>query len=100
LRRLTCAFRGATTTPAQAPIVNPIYNNAVEGLDDNAARLIVDLTELAAQPRLIYKPHWEPRDVLMRDNRCTIHAVTPHDPAGRRIMHHTTILGDQPALAA
>ena len=81
--------------------ISPIYNDAVEGLDDAAARrLIDDLTEFAAQPRFIYTHRWEPDDVLMWDNRCTVHAVTPHDPTERRVMHRTTIMGDQPVLGA
>jgi alpha-ketoglutarate-dependent taurine dioxygenase len=81
--------------------ISPIYNDAVEGLDDSGAhRLIEDLTAFAAQPRFMYKHTWSPHDVLMWDNRCTVHAVTPHDPTERRVMHRTTIMGDQPVLAA
>ena len=81
--------------------ISPIYNDAVEGLDDAAARqLIDDLTAFADQPRFTYKHRWEPHDVLMWDNRCTVHAVTPHDPAERRVMHRTTIMGDEAVLPA
>jgi alpha-ketoglutarate-dependent taurine dioxygenase len=81
--------------------ISPIYNDAVEGLDEPAARRLIDnLTEFAAQSRFMYKHRWEPDDVLMWDNRCTIHAVTPHDPTERRVMHRTTIVGDQPVRAA
>ena len=81
--------------------ISPIYNDAVEGMDDAPARkLIADLTEFAEQPRFIYKHRWEPHDVLMWDNRCTIHAVTPHNPTERRVMHRTTIVGDALVLAA
>ncbi|MSP03053.1 MAG: TauD/TfdA family dioxygenase [Acetobacteraceae bacterium] len=81
--------------------ISPIYNDAVEGMTESEAhRLIDDLTEFAAQSRFMYKHRWEPDDVLMWDNRCTIHAVTPHDPTERRVMHRTTIMGDEPVLAA
>ena len=113
LKPLTEAER-ASMPPAWQPLVrrhpvtgrkslyiSPIYNDAVEGLDTEAARsLIDDLTAFAAQPRFTYKHRWEPHDVLMWDNRCTVHAVTPHDPTERRVMHRTTISGDQPVLAA
>ncbi|MBI4192949.1 MAG: hypothetical protein HY525_20755 [Betaproteobacteria bacterium] len=37
----------------------------------------------------------------MWDNHCTMHAVTPFDNARlRRIMHHTTLVSDEPVLAA
>jgi alpha-ketoglutarate-dependent taurine dioxygenase len=75
--------------------ISPIYNDAVEGMDDaDARRLIDDLTEFAAQPSYMYAHQWEPDDVLMWDNRCTVHAVTPHDPTERRVMHRTTVVGD------
>ena len=81
--------------------ISPIYNDAVEGLDDISARqLIDDLIGFAAQPKFMYRHRWSPHDVLMWDNRCTVHAVTPHDPTERRVMHRTTIMGDQPVLAA
>ena len=54
----------------------------------------------AAQPKYMYRHEWEPHDVLMWDNRCTVHAVTPHDPTERRVMHRTTIVGREPVMAA
>jgi alpha-ketoglutarate-dependent taurine dioxygenase len=81
--------------------ISPIYNDAVEGMDDaSAQKLIAALTEFAAQPRFVYRHHWETDDVVMWDNRCTLHRVTPHDPTERRVMHRTTIAGVDPVLAA
>jgi alpha-ketoglutarate-dependent taurine dioxygenase len=81
--------------------ISSIYNDAIEGMDESAAhRLIEELSEFAAQPKYMYRHVWEPHDVLMWDNRCTVHAVTPHDPNERRVMHRTTIVGREPVLAA
>jgi alpha-ketoglutarate-dependent taurine dioxygenase len=81
--------------------ISPIYNDAVEGLSDaDARRLIEELTDFASQPRFVYAHRWEPDDVVLWDNRCTMHAVTPHDPTERRVMHRTTIVGDAPVRAA
>jgi len=81
--------------------ISSIYNDAVEGMDETAsAGLIADLTAFAAQPKYMYRHEWEPDDVLMWDNRCTVHAVTPHDPNERRVMHRTTIVGREPVTAA
>jgi taurine dioxygenase len=80
--------------------ISSIYNDAIEGMaDEPAQRLIEELTEFAAQPQYMYRHGWEPHDVLMWDNRCTVHAVTPHDPAERRVMHRTTIVGREPVTA-
>jgi taurine dioxygenase len=81
--------------------ISSIYNDAVEGMDEGAAhRLIEELSDFAAQPQYMYRHAWEPHDVLMWDNRCTVHAVTPHDPNERRVMHRTTIVGSEPVVAA
>ncbi len=80
--------------------ISSIYNDAIEGMADGAARrLIEELTEFSAQPKYMYRHVWEPDDVLMWDNRCTVHAVTPHDPDERRVMHRTTIVGREPVMA-
>ncbi|MCX7366968.1 MAG: TauD/TfdA family dioxygenase [Alphaproteobacteria bacterium] len=79
--------------------ISSIYNDAVEGMEAPAARrLIEELSEFAAQPQYMYRHVWEPHDVLMWDNRCTVHAVTPHDPGERRVMHRTTIVGTEPVM--
>jgi taurine dioxygenase len=81
--------------------ISPIYNDEVEGMSPaDAKRLIADLVEFAAEPRFVYRHRWEPHDVVMWDNRCTMHQVTPHDPRERRVMHRTTIVGTEPVLAA
>lgn len=81
--------------------ISPIYNTAVEGLSDaEAQQLLADLTAFAEQERFVYTHHWEPDDVVMWDNRCTVHSVTPHDPSERRVMHRTTIVDNAPVLAA
>ena len=80
--------------------ISSIYNAAVEGMEEGPARrLIEELSAFAAQPQYMYRHEWEPHDVLMWDNRCTVHAVTPHDPAERRVMHRTTIVGREPVTA-
>lgn len=81
--------------------ISPIYNDEVEGMTQEAGqKLIAELTEFAADPRFVYSHRWETDDVLMWDNRCTMHQVTTFDPGERRIMHRTTIVGQEPVLAA
>lgn len=81
--------------------ISSIYNDMIEGMgEDESRRLIEDLSAFAAQPKYMYRHVWEPHDVLMWDNRCTVHAVTPYDPHERRVMHRTTIVGNEPPIAA
>ncbi|MEC9100147.1 MAG: TauD/TfdA family dioxygenase [Pseudomonadota bacterium] len=81
--------------------ISPIYNDKIEDMnDDEAMSLINELAEFAGQDQFVYRHKWETDDILMWDNRCTMHLVTPHDPNERRVMHRTTIVGDGPVLAA
>ena len=81
--------------------ISPIYNDKIEGMDDeDAVALINELAEFAGQEQFVYRHKWETDDIVMWDNRCTMHLVTPHDQNERRVMHRTTIIGDGPVLAA
>jgi alpha-ketoglutarate-dependent taurine dioxygenase len=88
-------------TKRKSLYISPIYNDEVEGMSPEASRrLINELAEFAGQPRFVYRHRWERDDVLMWDNRCTMHQVTAFDPRERRVMHRTTIVGDAPVIAA
>lgn len=81
--------------------ISPIYNDEVEGMTPEAGQnLIAELTAFAADNRFVYVHRWETNDVLMWDNRCTMHQVTPFDPNERRVMHRTTIVGTDHVMAA
>ncbi len=80
--------------------VSPIYNDGIEGMGDaETMALIGELVAFASQPQFVYRHKWTPDDIVMWDNRCTMHLVTPHDPSERRVMHRTTIIGDGPVMA-
>jgi alpha-ketoglutarate-dependent taurine dioxygenase len=88
-------------TGRKSLFISPIYNDAVEGMGDaEAVTLIRELTEFAEQKQFVYEHRWETDDILMWDNRCTMHYVTPYDPTERRVMHRTTIAGDAEVVAA
>ena len=88
-------------TKRKSLYISPIYNDLVEGLSPEASRaLIEELAEFAGERQFVYRHRWETDDVLMWDNRCTMHQVTPFDPGERRVMHRTTIVGDAPVIAA
>ena len=87
-------------TKRKSMYISPIYNDAVEGLSPEAGRaLIAELAEFAGQQQFVYRHRWETDDVLMWDNRCLMHQVTAFDPRERRVMHRTTVVGDQPVIA-
>jgi len=44
----------------------------------------------------IYRHKWRPGDMLMWDNRCTLHARTDFSAGERRLLRRVTILGEKP----
>lgn len=64
-----------------------------------AKLLILELMEHATQRQYVYTHHWRPGDVLMWDNRCTMHRGRWHDPAEVRDMHRTTVSDEVPTVA-
>jgi alpha-ketoglutarate-dependent taurine dioxygenase len=67
-----------------------------DGMDPAAARALFDeLTEWATQPRFTYRHKWRIGDLVMWDNRATMHRAMPYELAGdRRLLTRTTIAGD------
>lgn len=70
----------------------------VEGMDVAAGRgLIRELIDLATQPENVYRHAWRRHDLVMWDNRATLHRGRPWDgDRYRRVMHRTTVAGDGP----
>jgi alpha-ketoglutarate-dependent 2,4-dichlorophenoxyacetate dioxygenase len=62
--------------------------------------LLRELTEHATQPRFVYVHRWRPGDLVVWDNRCTMHRATPFaDFNERRDLRRTTVRGDLPLVA-
>ena len=57
-------------------------------------KLIERLIEHALQPRFQYVHEWENNDMVLWDNRRTMHAAFGHPVDQIRIVHRTTIKGD------
>ena len=65
-----------------------------------ARAFLRDLNEHATQPRFVYVHQWQPFDLVMWDNRQTMHRVRRFDPSVVRDMRRTTVAGDGPTVAA
>lgn len=64
-----------------------------------ARDFIRDLTEMATERHLVYSHRWRPFDLVMWDNRQTLHRVRRFDETKPRDMRRTTIAGDGPTIA-
>jgi taurine dioxygenase len=55
--------------------------------------LLDELWDFVAQPEFAWEHVWRVGDLVLWDNRCTMHRRDPFDAASRRIMHRTQIKG-------
>jgi alpha-ketoglutarate-dependent 2,4-dichlorophenoxyacetate dioxygenase len=63
---------------------------------EQGRELLRSLTEFATQPRFVYRHHWQLADLVVWDNRCTLHRGVPYDAAScRRDMRRATIAGTE-----
>jgi alpha-ketoglutarate-dependent 2,4-dichlorophenoxyacetate dioxygenase len=53
--------------------------------------LIEELIAFATQPQFVYRHRWTVADLVMWDNRCTMHRGRPYDDTKRRVLHRTTV---------
>lgn len=66
-----------------------------DGMTDDESRPLIDyLNRHATRPEFVYRHQWRAHDVLVWDNRCTMHqALGDFDETQRRHMERTTVLG-------
>src|SRR5437764_10464146 len=63
-----------------------------------ARALLRDLIEHATQPQFVYTHKWRQYDLVMWDNRQTMHRVRRFDDSLVRDMRRTTVAGDAPTV--
>ena len=76
-------------------------NAYIEGLDlDESEALLDELWAGIDDPAIGYSHRWQVGDLVLWDNRCTMHRRDAFDPASRRVMHRTQVKGAAPPAAA
>jgi taurine dioxygenase len=74
-------------------------NSSIVGLEPaESERLLDALWAHATQPQFTFRQQWRVGDVLVWDNRCTLHRRDAFDPGVRRLMHRTQIKDGHAAL--
>lgn len=69
-------------------------NAYVPGLDLAASEALLDeLWTHATRPEFTWRQKWQVGDLVMWDNRCTLHRRDAFDTTERRLMHRTQISG-------
>ncbi len=64
-----------------------------------ARALLRDLIEHATQRAFVYAHQWKQWDLVMWDNRATMHRARPFDPKEVRDMHRTTVACERSTMA-
>jgi alpha-ketoglutarate-dependent taurine dioxygenase len=68
----------------------------VEDMDIEQGRaLLCRLQEFATQPQYVYRHKWSVGDFLLWDNTGTMHKAAPYPLNSRRLMHRTTLVGEE-----
>lgn len=70
-------------------------NAYIDGLSLADSELLLDeLWSYATREELTWRNEWRVGDLVLWDNRCTMHRRDPFDKNSRRIMHRTQIKGE------
>lgn len=78
--------------------LSEIWVRCFEGMEDAVSqRIVAEIVEFATAPEFTYVHKWTPGDVIVWDNRNSMHKACPFDEQNtRRRMHRTTITGGAP----
>ncbi len=75
------------------------HAGAIKGMSMPEARLLLrDLTEHATQPEFVHVHKWTLHDLVMWDNRQTMHRVRRYDQSQPRDMRRATVAGTEPTV--
>ena len=76
------------------------HAGAIKGMSVPEGRLLLrDLTDHATQPEFVYVHKWTLHDLVMWDNRQTMHRVRRYDQSQPRDMRRATVAGTEPTVA-
>lgn len=64
--------------------------------EDDGRALLNRLLEWATRPDFVYRHRWRVGDLVIWDNRGALHRALAYDADSPRLMHRTTLVGDEP----
>jgi taurine dioxygenase len=84
-------------TGRKALFVNPGFTAHIIGLEPSESSALLEfLNRHSTQAANVYRHRWQVRDLVLWDNRCTMHhAIADYEEIGERYMHRTTVLGNE-----
>jgi taurine dioxygenase len=88
-------FRTNPETGKKAIYVNRLMTEYVAGLPrEESDRLLARVYDHAERREFVYEHVWRKGDLIVWDNRCSMHARTDFPAGERRLMWRTTVKGD------
>ncbi len=83
-------------TGRKALYVNRLMTFTVDGMDEaDGTALLNALFDHMEQQKFIYAHHWRVGDLVLWDNRCTLHARTDFSGRERRLLRRYVVMGDR-----
>jgi taurine dioxygenase len=80
--------------------VNQGNTSHILGIHPKESRVLLDfLYKHATDAEHIYQHRWQPGDLVIWDNRCTMHYAIV-DYVGDRYLHRTTVIGERPCAVS
>jgi taurine dioxygenase len=87
-------------TGRRSLLVNRLMADSVVGLPRSESDALIErLCQATERPEHIYEHVWRVGDIVIWDNRCTLHARTDFDPAERRVLRRMALRGERPIAA-
>jgi taurine dioxygenase len=81
-------------------LVNRLMADSIVGMPRAQSDALLELLcQATERPEHIYEHQWRVGDLLIWDNRATLHARTDFDPAERRVLRRLAIRGERPIAA-
>jgi taurine dioxygenase len=87
-------------TRRRSLLVNRLMADSVVGVTRQESDALIDeLCQSSERREHIYEHVWRVGDLLIWDNRCTLHARTDFNPSERRVLRRIAIKGTRPIAA-
>ncbi|TFH43389.1 MAG: hypothetical protein E4H01_12130, partial [Lysobacterales bacterium] len=89
--------RAHPVTGRKSIFVNPGYTTRILGMTHEESAAVLDFLHVhSTRPEFIYRHRWALGDLVMWDNRSTMHHAIGDYGDAHRHMHRTTISGEAP----
>jgi taurine dioxygenase len=83
-------------TGRKALFISRLMTCSVEGMDEAEGQsLLNQLFDHIEQPQFVYPHKWRIGDLILWDNRCTLHARTDFSDKERRLLRRVVVEGDR-----